>query len=72
MPDERLAKVVFYVQTLAVPAMRNVDDPRTARGAQLFTRADCHLCHILAKADPEDSDGDGISGRPNMVWDVFD
>lgn len=25
---------------------------------------------ILALADPDDSDGDGISGRPNMVWDV--
>ncbi len=23
---------------------------------------------ILALADPEDRDGDGISGRPNMVW----
>ena len=25
---------------------------------------------IRALADPEDADGDGISGRPNMVWDV--
>ncbi|MCG8351662.1 MAG: c-type cytochrome [Chloroflexales bacterium] len=25
---------------------------------------------ILARADPNDSDGDGISGRPNTVWDV--
>lgn len=25
---------------------------------------------ILALADPEDSDGDGISGRPNRVWDA--
>jgi len=24
---------------------------------------------ILAAADPDDVDGDGISGRPNMVWD---
>ena len=24
---------------------------------------------ILANADPNDLDGDGISGRPNMVWD---
>ncbi|MBW6416997.1 c-type cytochrome [Celeribacter sp. PS-C1] len=23
---------------------------------------------ILARADPEDRDGDGISGRPNVVW----
>lgn len=25
---------------------------------------------ILARADPEDSDRDGISGRPNKVWDI--
>ncbi len=25
---------------------------------------------LVALADPDDSDGDGISGRPNMVWDV--
>ncbi len=25
---------------------------------------------ILAQADPDDVDGDGISGRPNMVWDI--
>ncbi|WP_299486697.1 di-heme oxidoredictase family protein [Acaryochloris sp. IP29b_bin.137] len=25
---------------------------------------------ILQQADPDDQDGDGISGRPNYVWDV--
>lgn len=25
---------------------------------------------IVALADPDDSDGDGISGRPNRVWDI--
>ncbi|MEM9489965.1 MAG: di-heme oxidoredictase family protein, partial [Myxococcota bacterium] len=25
---------------------------------------------LMALADPDDSDGDGISGRPNRVWDV--
>lgn len=28
-----------------------------------------HPADILAKADPDDRDGDGISGHPNMVWD---
>ena len=45
IPDERLGKVVFYVQTLAVPAMRNVDDPRVRRGAELFVRTGCAACH---------------------------
>jgi CxxC motif-containing protein (DUF1111 family) len=26
---------------------------------------------ILANADPDDKDGDGISGKANMVWDVL-
>ncbi len=25
---------------------------------------------ILANADPDDSDGDGVSGKPNWVWDL--
>ena len=25
---------------------------------------------VLAGADPDDADGDGISGRPNIVWDA--
>ncbi|MBK9755142.1 MAG: c-type cytochrome [Nannocystis sp.] len=25
---------------------------------------------LLARADPDDDDGDGISGRPNRVWDA--
>lgn len=26
---------------------------------------------LLANADPNDADGDGISGRPNYVWDAY-
>ena len=35
--------VVFYVQTLAVPAAR--DYPDRERGAELFFAAGCHQCH---------------------------
>lgn len=45
IPDDRLAKVTFYVQTLAVPAMRNVDDERVRLGARLFVQIDCAACH---------------------------
>lgn len=45
IPVERLAKVVFYNQTLAVPAMRDVDDPQVRRGAELFLKAGCAVCH---------------------------
>jgi CxxC motif-containing protein (DUF1111 family) len=37
---------VFYVQTLAVPARRNLDDPRVQRGEAIFAEAHCAACHI--------------------------
>lgn len=45
VPDERLAKVVFYVQTLAVPAMRNIDAPNVQWGARIFHDIGCASCH---------------------------
>ena len=45
IPDERLAKVVFYIQTLAVPAMRDVDDSQVHQGARLFVQVGCASCH---------------------------
>lgn len=44
--DEILDVVTFYVQTLAVPARRNVDDPQVLHGEQLFAQAQCASCHI--------------------------
>lgn len=37
--------VMFYSNTLAVPARRKVDDPQVQRGAVLFQSADCVACH---------------------------
>ncbi len=44
--DEVLDVVTFYVQTLAVPARRNVNDPQVMHGEQLFAKAQCADCHI--------------------------
>ena len=44
--DEILEVVTFYVQTLAVPARRNVDDPQVQHGEQLFAEAQCASCHL--------------------------
>ena len=45
VPDDRLDRVTFYAQTLAVPAMRNTDDPTARRGARLFADTGCAACH---------------------------
>ena len=48
MPEidtQRLDLVTFYVQTLAVPAMRDIEDDQVREGAQLFAQANCIACH---------------------------
>ncbi len=44
--DDDLLKVVLYMQTLAVPAQRDADDPQVIRGAEVFREAQCTSCHV--------------------------
>jgi len=46
--DAKLARIVLYDQTLAVPAPRDVDDPQVVAGAALFAAARCDACHVPA------------------------
>ncbi len=41
-----LDDVVFYIQTLAAPARRNIDDPEVKQGQILFNLTGCTACHI--------------------------
>lgn len=41
-----LNDVAFYIQTLAVPAHRNMNDPIVKKGQMLFDQAGCTSCHI--------------------------
>lgn len=43
---EDMENVDLYMQSLGVPARRNVNDPEVKRGEQLFYEAGCHLCHV--------------------------
>ena len=45
IPDSRLEKVTIYTQTLAVPAMRNIEDAEVKQGARLFVQSQCSVCH---------------------------
>lgn len=42
---EDMEDVDLYMQALAVPARRNVNDADVKAGQQLFYQAGCHLCH---------------------------
>ena len=45
IPDSRLEKVTLYIQTLAVPAMRDTEDKEVQQGARLFVQSQCSVCH---------------------------
>lgn len=45
LADSTLNYVIFYVQTLAVPARRNVTDPDVKLGGELFRQINCSGCH---------------------------
>ncbi len=46
LDEKTLNRVVRYLQTLAVPARRRVDDPEVMRGESLFNAIGCSLCHV--------------------------
>lgn len=43
---EEMENVDLYMQSLGVPARRNVNDPDVKKGETLFYQAGCHLCHV--------------------------
>ncbi|MBQ8629138.1 MAG: thiol oxidoreductase [Prevotella sp.] len=43
---EDMEDVDLYMQTLGVPARRNVNDNTVKRGEEMFYKAKCHLCHV--------------------------
>ena len=61
--DEHFSdEVVFYAETLAVPARRNIEDENVIAGAQLFQQVACTQCH---QADFITQTGDvSIGGKP--------
>ena len=45
MTDEEFTQVMVWHRGLAVPAARNVNDPKVLRGKELFTQIGCDYCH---------------------------
>jgi CxxC motif-containing protein (DUF1111 family) len=46
LSDEFLQKLTLYMQTLAVPAQRNSNDPLVVLGSKHFREMDCAACHM--------------------------
>jgi len=46
--DSLMHAVAFYMQTLGVPARRNVNDPAVKEGKRLFNVMQCGSCHVAS------------------------
>ena len=46
IPADKLNAVIFYSQTLAVPAQRDADSLDVRRGKWLFSQLQCASCHV--------------------------
>ncbi|MGD2140171.1 MAG: di-heme oxidoredictase family protein [Burkholderiales bacterium] len=44
--DMEIDALELWLQALAVPARRGMDDAQVQRGSELFDRAQCALCHV--------------------------
>jgi CxxC motif-containing protein (DUF1111 family) len=53
--------VVFYVETLAVPARRNVTDTNVREGARLFEQLKCTTCHVATFVTKTSGDIGGLA-----------
>lgn len=60
-----LAKVAYYLETLAVPARRDWDQSQVARGERLFASAGCAACHIPAQTTGT------VPGRPELSGQII-
>ncbi len=61
--QQTLDQTTFYVETLGVPAKRNVNDPMVKRGKKLFNRAGCQSCHTPRYTTGTNADIPAVSNQ---------
>lgn len=64
LTSAQLAATLDYIRGLAVPARRNVDDPRVQRGEELFAQLGCALCHRPTLTLGDFAAAPSLSGAP--------
>ena len=62
MPTDRAEKLLLYVQAIAVPAMRDIDDQTVYEGAAQFIDAGCASCHV-PRFETGESEIEALSGQ---------
>ncbi|AOY00719.1 di-heme oxidoredictase family protein [Jeongeupia sp. USM3] len=68
--DRKLAQVVLYSQTLAVPSRRDPQDSAVLRGKQVFRDANCVSCHTPSYTTGRHPTVPQLSGQ--KIWPYTD
>jgi CxxC motif-containing protein (DUF1111 family) len=68
--DDLFNKVVLYMQTLAIPARRDYDDPEVLRGKELFQQINCSGCHRPQFITGSEGSIDALKGQ--KIWPYTD
>jgi CxxC motif-containing protein (DUF1111 family) len=63
---EDMENVDLYMQGLAVPARRNINNADVKAGEQLFYQAGCHLCHVTTLHTK--ARGSTLLAGTNLPW----
>ena len=68
--DTLAEALLFYTQTLAVPARRDIDDPSVRNGEALFAAAGCAACHTPSFETAADAPLAALAGQ--RIWPYSD
>ncbi|WP_456319602.1 di-heme oxidoreductase family protein [Halomonas elongata] len=69
--SDKIARfVTFYAGSLAVPARRDMDDPRVRAGAETFNEIGCAACHTPRQQTPPDTERAALAGQ--TIWPYSD
>ncbi|WP_425292849.1 di-heme oxidoredictase family protein [Halomonas caseinilytica] len=69
--SDRIARfVTFYAGSLAVPARRDMDDPRVLAGAETFNEIGCASCHTPRHETPPDTERAALADQ--TIWPYSD
>ncbi len=67
MSDSRLADMIFYNRTIAVPIAADVESPDVVAGARLFVDSGCASCHTTTQT----SAGSDIAANANQTFHPY-
>ena len=65
-----MERLLFYVQHLAVPARRDVDDPQVLAGRALFYQTGCVSCHVSRHLTDDNAATPALSRQ--LIWPYTD